>query len=118
MQTRQVNMQRWSITSPKPFDVVVASVEEAIGRPNMIEFIAKMTAATSYEEMQKVVHNSVSEIDLMEFMRLDHGAVLAKAGVDGDPIERPPDHGQPAHHAINGQACPGCRVLCARDRVD
>jgi uncharacterized protein (DUF302 family) len=84
MQTRQVNMQRWSITSPKPFDVVVASVEEAIGRPNMIEFIANMTAATSYEEMQKVIHNSVSEIGLMEFMRLDHGAVLAKAGVDGN----------------------------------
>src|SRR5712691_8611596 len=58
MQTRQVNMQRWSITSPKPFDVVVASVEEVIGRPNMIEFIANMTAATSYEEMQKIVHRS------------------------------------------------------------
>ena len=38
MQTRQVNMQRWSITSPKPFGVVLASVEEAIGRPNVIEF--------------------------------------------------------------------------------
>jgi hypothetical protein len=35
MPTRQVNMQRWSITSPKPFDVVVASVEEAIGRPRV-----------------------------------------------------------------------------------
>src|SRR5260370_41111257 len=84
MPTRQVNMQRWSITSPKPFDVVVASVEEAIGRPNMIEFIGNMTAATSYEEMQKVIHDSVSEIGLMEFMQLDHGAVLAKAGVDGN----------------------------------
>ncbi len=85
MPTRQVNMQRWSITSSKLFDVVVASVEEAIGRPNMIEFAAKMTAARGYEEMQKVVHDSVSEVGLMEFMRLDHGAVLAKAGVDGNP---------------------------------
>src|SRR5258707_10774977 len=34
--------------------------------------------------MQKVIHDSVSEIGLMEFMRLDHGAVLAKAGVDGN----------------------------------
>ena len=83
MQTRQVNVQRWSITSPKPFDVVVASVEEAIGRPNMIEFIANVTAATSFEEIQKAVHDSVTEIGLMEFMRLDHGAVLAKAG-DGN----------------------------------
>jgi hypothetical protein len=82
MPTRQVNIQRWSITSPKPFEVVVAAVEEAIGRPNMIEFAANMTAAASYEEMQKVVQGSVSGIGLMEFMRLDHGAVLAKAGVD------------------------------------
>ena len=85
MQTRQVNMQRWSITSPKPFDVVVASVEEAIGRPNMGEFAAKMATAQTYEEMQTVVRGSISEIGLMEFMRLDHGAVLAKAGVDSDP---------------------------------
>jgi uncharacterized protein (DUF302 family) len=85
MQTRQVNIQRWSITSPKPFDAVVAAVEAAIGRPNMGEFGAKMAAAQTYEEMQTVVRGSISEIGLMEFMRLDHGAVLAKAGVDGDP---------------------------------
>ena len=84
MQTRQVNMQRWSITSQRPFDAVVAAVEAAIGRPNMLEFVAKMTAATSYDEMQKVVHDSVSEIGLMEFMRLDHGAILRKAGGDGN----------------------------------
>jgi len=84
MQTRQVNMQRWSITSQRPFDAVVAAVEAAIGRPNMLEFVAKMTAATSYNEMQKVVHDSVSEIGLMEFMRLDHGAILRKAGGDGN----------------------------------
>jgi uncharacterized protein (DUF302 family) len=83
MKTRQVNIQRWSITSQKPFDAVVAAVEEGIGRPNMLEFVAKMTASTSYDEMQKVVHESVSEIGLMEFMRLDHGAVLRKAG-DGN----------------------------------
>jgi uncharacterized protein (DUF302 family) len=85
MQTREIGMRRWSIASPKPFEAVVAAVEAAIGRPNMIEFAANMTAATSYEEMQKVVHDSVSEIGLMEFMRLDLGAVLAKAGVGGNP---------------------------------
>ena len=78
-------MQRWSITSRKPFDTVLAAVEGAIGRPNMIEFAAKVAATTTFEEMQKVVNESVSEIGLMEFMRLDHGAILAKAGVDGYP---------------------------------
>ena len=85
MQTRQINVQRWSVTSHKPFDAVVAEVEAAIGRPNMIEFAAKVAAATTFEGLQKVVNESVSEIGLMEFMRLDHGAILAKAGVDGDP---------------------------------
>src|ERR1700683_401508 len=85
MQTHEFIGRRWSITSQKPFDAVVAAVEEKIGRPNIAEFVARMTAATSYEEMEIVVHDSVSEIGLMEFMRLDHGAVLAKAGVDGNP---------------------------------
>jgi hypothetical protein len=38
MPTRQLSVQRWSITSRKPFDVVVAAVEGAIGRPNMVDF--------------------------------------------------------------------------------
>jgi hypothetical protein len=43
----------------------------------MVEFTAKVAAATTFEEMQSVINESVSEIGLMEFMRLDHGAVLA-----------------------------------------
>jgi uncharacterized protein (DUF302 family) len=85
MQTREFSGRRWSIISQKPFDAVVAAVEAKIGRPNMGEFASSMAAAATYEDMQKVVQGSVSEIGLMEFMRLDHGAVLAKAGVDGNP---------------------------------
>src|ERR1700745_630167 len=85
MQTNQGNVQRWSITSRKQFDAVLAAGEEAIGRPNMVEFTAKVAAATTFEEMQNGINESVSEIGLMEFIRLDHGAILAKAGVDHDP---------------------------------
>jgi uncharacterized protein (DUF302 family) len=85
MQTHEFIGRRWSIISQKPFDAVVAEVEAMIGRPNIAEFVGRMTAAASYEEMKIVVQGSVSEIGLMEFMRLDHGAVLAKAGVDGNP---------------------------------
>ena len=85
MEAHQVNVERWSITSRKAFDTVLAAVEDAIGRPNMVEFTAKVAAATTFEEMQSVINKSVSEIGLMEFMRLDHGAILAKAGVDSDP---------------------------------
>ena len=85
MQTRQVNVQRWTIISHKPFDVVVAAVEAGIGKPDMNEFASRTAAVATYEELQSVVNDSISEIGLMEFMRLDHGAVLAKAGVEGSP---------------------------------
>lgn len=82
--TRQVIVQRWSITSQKPFESVVAAVEAAIGRPDMHEFGSHLGAAATYEQMDKLVQRSVSQIGLMEFLRLDAGAVLAKAGVSGN----------------------------------
>jgi len=85
MATQQIQVQRWSITSAKPFESVVAAVEAGIGRPNMGGFGGAVAAATTYAQMEKVVQAAVSQIGLMEFMRLDAGAVLAKAHVDGNP---------------------------------
>ena len=85
MEVRTVNVQRWSVVSQKPFENVVAAVEAAIGRPNMSEFAKDVAAAATYPEMGEVVQNAVSEIGLMEFMRLDIGAVLAKAHPERNP---------------------------------
>ena len=74
MEVRTVNVQRWSIVSQKPFETVVAAVEAAIGRPKMSEFAKDIAAAPTYPEMREVVQHAVSEIGLMEFMRLDVGA--------------------------------------------
>jgi uncharacterized protein (DUF302 family) len=85
MEVRTINVQRWSIVSQKPFENVVAAVEAAIGRPNMSEFAKDIAAAATYPEMREVVQHAVSEIGLMEFMRLDVGAVLAKAHPERNP---------------------------------
>ena len=85
MTNRKIELRRWSVISSKPFDTVLATIEGAIGRPNMAEFGARMTAATTLDEMKTIVCESVGEFGLMEFMRLDQGAVLIKAGVDGNP---------------------------------
>jgi uncharacterized protein (DUF302 family) len=85
MEVRTVNVQRWSIVSQKPFETVVAAVEGAIGRPNMSEFAKDIAAAATYPEMREVVQHAVSEIGLMEFMRLDVGAVLEKAHPERNP---------------------------------
>jgi len=85
MAIQQIQVQRWSTTSAKPFESVVTAVEAGIGRPNMADFGRAIATATTYADMEKVVQPAVSEIGLMEFMRLDAGAVLAKAHVDGNP---------------------------------
>jgi uncharacterized protein (DUF302 family) len=83
MAVRKINVQRWSITSQKPFENVVASVEANVGKPNIADFAARIAAAKTYSEVQDVVSRAVGESGLMEFMRIDAGAVLAKAG--GNP---------------------------------
>src|ERR1700759_31938 len=85
MKVRTVNVQRWSVVSQKPFETVVAAVEAAIGRPNMSELSKDIAAAATYSDMREVVRRAVGEIDLMEFMRLDVGAVLAKAHPERNP---------------------------------
>jgi hypothetical protein len=35
---RNVEMERFKVTSARPFDKVVAGIKEAIGHPNMAEF--------------------------------------------------------------------------------
>ena len=85
MEIRQVNVQRWSIISQKPFESVIAAVDAAIGKPNMSEFAKEVAGATTYPEVQEIVQHAVSQIGLMEFMRLDAGAVLAKAHPNSNP---------------------------------
>jgi len=51
----------------------------------MTQFATRLGAVADYQEMENLIRDSVSPIGLMEFMRLDHGAVLAKAGVTGSP---------------------------------
>src|SRR5207245_37077 len=79
MTTRRINIQRWSMTSAKPFDSVVAAVNAAIGHPDMSEFAKKVAAAKTYDEMEKVIQPVLGKYELMEFARFDIGMVLAKA---------------------------------------
>jgi uncharacterized protein (DUF302 family) len=74
----KIAIERFSVTSSKPFDQVVAAVEAAIGHPDMAEFGRSTHAARSFAELKSAVEKGLSEAGLMLFMQLDHGAVLRK----------------------------------------
>jgi uncharacterized protein (DUF302 family) len=75
---RRTEIERFSLTSSKPFDQVVAAVDAAIGHPDMAEFARSSREAHSFAELKSAVEKGLSNAGLMLFMQLDHGAVLRK----------------------------------------
>jgi uncharacterized protein (DUF302 family) len=76
--TKEINVQRFSVTFSKKFEDVVAAFQQAVGHPDMNEFRKQLTAAGTYAALEKVVHGAVGPSDLMEFTRFDFGEVLRK----------------------------------------
>ena len=75
---RKIEVERFSLTTSKPFDEVVASVNAAIGHPDMVEFVRSTHEARSFAELKSAVEKGLSNAGLMLFMQLDHGAVVRK----------------------------------------
>src|ERR1700752_4412643 len=76
--TRKIEMERFSLTSSKPFDEVVAGVNTGIGHPDMAEFGRSTHEARSFAELKSAVEKGLGKTGLMLFMQLDHGAVVRK----------------------------------------
>jgi uncharacterized protein (DUF302 family) len=74
----KIEIERFSLTSSKPFDQVVATLNAGVGHPDMVEFARSSHEARSFAELKSIVEKGLSEVGLMLFMQLDHGAVLRK----------------------------------------
>ena len=75
---RKIELERFSLTSSKPFDQVVSAVNASIGHPDMAEFGRSTHEARSFAELKSAVEKGLGKTGLMLFMQLDHGAVLRK----------------------------------------
>ena len=76
--TRKIEIERFSLTTSKPFDEVIAGVNAGIGHPDMAEFGRSTHEARSFAELKSAVEKGLSTVGLMLFMQLDHGAILRK----------------------------------------
>jgi hypothetical protein len=78
MPTIDVQVQRFSVVSQRPFDEVVRRLTATIGRPDLKGFHDAVASATTMGELEAVVRQAVGSSDLMEFVRFDSGDVLRK----------------------------------------
>lgn len=76
--TKGIEVQRFSVTSSKAFHKVVAAFEAAVGHPEMNAFRNSVAAAGSFAEVETIVGGATGPSGLMEFTRMDLGAVLRK----------------------------------------
>ena len=85
----KIEIERFSLTTSKPFDEAVARVNAAIGHPDMAEFKRLTHEARSFAELKSAVEKGLGEAGLMLFMQLDQGAALRKeTGRDSPRIIR------------------------------
>jgi uncharacterized protein (DUF302 family) len=78
MTMRNIEVQRWAVTSSRPFETVVAAIDAAVGHPNMREFPAEIAAAKNAGDLEAVVQRALGKSAFMEFARFDLGVVLKK----------------------------------------
>jgi len=75
---RNIEIERFSISTLKPFDEVVTVLEAAIGHPNMAEFWRSTERTSSVAELESTIQGALGKADLMLFVKCDHGSIVRK----------------------------------------
>lgn len=78
MSIREVQIQRVTLVSARPFDEVVARIDAQIGHPDMAAFREAVSNAQSRGDMEAVINAATKPNGIMEFIRFDLGEVLRK----------------------------------------
>jgi uncharacterized protein (DUF302 family) len=85
MSIKKIEIERFTVTSSKPFEVVLAALKAGVGRLDLVEFAKASKSAGTFAELEKVVNRIPGKTGLMLFLELDHGAVLRKESGLGKP---------------------------------
>jgi len=75
---RKIEVERFSLSSSKSFDQVVAALNSAVGHPDMSEFWKSTDRAQSDAELQSTIEKGLGRTGLMLFAEFDHGAIVRK----------------------------------------
>jgi len=78
MTIAKVAVERFSLTSSRPFDTVVAALKAALGQPDMVEFFKATRAASSFPDLERIVQSGLGRTGFMLFAEFDLGAVVRR----------------------------------------
>ena len=75
----RVEVERFSLTSSRSFDEVLATINDAVGHPDMTEFWRSTHQARTVGELENSIQKALGRTGLMSFVQFDHGAIVRKA---------------------------------------
>lgn len=85
---RELEYERFTITSSKPFEEVVSALTDAVGQPDIREFWIAMKATRTVTELENTVYGVIGRTGLMLFARFDHGAIVGKGETSSPKLIR------------------------------
>ena len=74
----KVEVERFSLISSRPFDLVLAAINDAIGHPDMAEFWKSTHRTRTVAELESTIQKVLGRTGLMSFVQFDHGAIVRK----------------------------------------
>ena len=86
-ETRQIQVERWSVTSSRLFDEIVSALDAALGHPGIKTLLPRAEGA-SPAEMKAVLEKALGPSGFMEFIRFDPGKIVAKERTTSARIQR------------------------------
>ena len=78
MALQKIEVQRFSLTTPRPFDAVVASLKAGVGQLDLAAFANASKSQGTFAELEQVINRNMGKTGLMLFLEFDHGAVVRK----------------------------------------
>jgi uncharacterized protein (DUF302 family) len=78
MTIAKVEVERFSLTSAKPFEAIVTALKSAIGQPDMVNFFKETRATNSFPDLERVVQRGLGRTNLMLFAEFDLGDILRR----------------------------------------
>src|ERR1700681_1249000 len=89
MAIQEVKVQRFSLTTSRSFEAVVASLKAGVGRLDLAAFASASKSPGAFAGLGEVINRDVGKAHLMCFLEFDHGAVIRKeTGLDKPKIVR------------------------------
>jgi uncharacterized protein (DUF302 family) len=78
MEIQLIEVQRFSLTTSRSFEAVVASLKAGIGQLDLVAFASASKSSGTFAELEEVINRNMGKTGLMLFLEFDHGAVIRK----------------------------------------